>query len=136
MNHIKGLLETDWYHTKVVNVETEDDVITLYWKVDVGPHAYRTLIDKFNETEYGFASLERMCDKVNFTMFAPDHPEFYEQFLGLRAKLYVSVTLDRDVKKNVILDYTLPDVPEQYNVLAEKKDDHFFERKHKPKLPI
>lgn len=135
-NQIKGVLPHDYFHATIVQTNLEDDTLNLYWKVDQGKYAYRTLVSSFQLNNFGLGKIYDMCEKLNIVPYPHGHEEFVDQFYGLRGKLYVDIQIRGNYKVNVILDYELPDSPQDFNVLKEKTDDHFYHTKKKRSLPL
>lgn len=135
---IKNLLPTDWYYVRCVKTSIEDNMLTLTWKVDVGEHKWRTLVDEFYlGDEYGLNSLWNVCKEIKYEPYKNIEDElFHLQFYTKRAKVYVDRAIDGQFKINRIIEYGLPDIPDQVNVCKPKDDSHFFENKNKRKLPI
>lgn len=139
--HTKGLLPTDEYHATIrQNYEDEDTgELVLCWTIDCGQHTWRNLINRFDpESQHDMLRLNKIAKSLNFDMFEPDHIEFFDQWLGLRALLKVTVDLSKDsvFKRNIILEYRLPERPPETDVLAEKDSTHFHENKKGRDLPI
>jgi len=133
-SNIKGLLKSDWFHAKLVTIETEvdSDVDDFVWVIDAGEHAYRVIKDSFSNSTHGTERLKRVAGSIN--------QEFEERcdLIGVRAKIRVDRRTDRNFMKNFIMEYSKPEVPQDFNVQAEKTDDHFFTetKREVRKLPI
>jgi hypothetical protein len=89
------------------------------WTVNEGEFAWRNIIDDYTPPE-------RICEALKTNSLD----------IGQQALTRVTVKLDGNWKKNVIIEYIIPDRPPEFNVLKPKTDDHFFHSENKRKLPI
>ena len=139
MTHVKGLLPTDFYYVKCVDVSWCDPIgleFKLTFKVDVGTHKWRTITDTFHTDEAGWVAIHDMCNGLNYTPFDDESDLFLLQFLGMRAKIKVDRHIKGNYKVNRIIEYSLPDVPSEVNVMKEPDDSHYYNQKQKRSLPI
>ena len=143
--HRKGLLPTGNYYCTIrqsypahENPDMEGDDLVIVWTVDSGDQKWRNLKKTYDiGSDLDMWKLQKMADRLNFEAYEPDHPEFYEQWVGLRGKLNVTVDLGKDsrFKKNVILEYSLPEQPPEIDVTKPKDNSHFEGNKER-QLPI
>lgn len=138
MSYIKGVLRTGMYHCTVRQSQQDEGELRIVWTVDEDTdYGWRNLVETFDDSEYELARLYRTCEALNFNPYPFGHDEFYEQFVGLRAKLSVTVKLSGNYRTNVILEHLLPTQPAHFDVTKPKSDEHFFHTQdNKPKLPI
>lgn len=142
MTHIKGVIPTSHQHCTVRKSHKQEDeergdLLRIVWTVDEDTeYAWRNLIETFDDSEFDQARLQRVCEALNFTPYPLGHPEYYDQFVGLRARLSVTVKLSGNYRTNVILEHLLPIQPAHIDVTKERSDDHYFHTKSKRSLPI
>lgn len=146
MSHRKGLLPSDTYHVIIrqnYNASDKDkdagDELVIVWTVDCGEYTWRNLKERFDpDSVHDMFRLQKICDTLNFEMYPTDHEEFYDQWLGLRAMIKVTVDLSKDsvFKRNVILEHKLPQRPPETDVMAGKDNTHFTDNQQGRNLPI
>lgn len=116
------------------------NTLVIVWCIDSNERFHwRNLEQTFDpDSDLDMWNLEKIADILNFNPYEPDHKEFYDQWIGLRAKLNVTVDLSDDsrFKKNVILEHSLPDRPAEIDPLKPKDNSHFHENKKGRNLPI
>lgn len=148
-NQRKGLLPTNVYPCTVrqsykasdnKDIKAKDDTLVLCWTVNSDDSfAWHNIIKKFDiESDLDMWNLQKMAETLNFKMYDKDHPEFYDQWVGLNARLNITVDLTKgsNFKRNIILEYMLPKHEPEIDVLKEKDDSHFYTNKHERQLPI
>lgn len=134
------LLPTDSYHAKCrqTYIDKETNELNIVWTIDAGEFKWRNLVPSFTLDEVGMAKLENMTRDLGKVLFPSTAlPFFQEQFIGWRGKLKVDRIPTTKIKKNVIMEYGLPEIPEEIDVTKPKSDEHFFHKpNNKRKLPI
>lgn len=145
--HRKGLVPSGNWHCTIrqsykasENPNMEGDDLVLIWTIDSGNKdlLWRNLKKTYDpDSDLDMWKLQKMADRLNFEAYDKDHPEFYEQWVGLRGKLNVTVDLGKDsrFKKNVILEYSLPQQSPEIDVTKPKDNSHFEGNKER-QLPI
>jgi len=138
MSKYQTLLSSGWYHCRIRQSYIDNNQLHLTWTVDRGSEKWRNLVPTFTLDEVGLTQLEQMCKSLGKVLYPNTENEFFtKQFLGWRGKLKVDRVPTTKVKKNIIMEYALPELPEEVNVMKEKSDGHFYSDKpNKRKLPI
>lgn len=139
MNKQLQLLSSGEYHAKIrqVYIDEDNNELNLVWTVDSGDHKWRNLVPTFTLDEVGLAQLDEMCKSLGKVLYPnKEHEYFTKQFIGWRGKLKVDRVPTTKVKKNIIMEYGLPEIPEEVDVTKPKSDEHFFHTKSKRNLPI
>jgi hypothetical protein len=140
MNYRKNIFPSQWFHFKITQVLENPDKLTLTFTCDVGDRAYQHVVMEFNRESQGHM-IAKMCDGLGFVQIGDITDEFFSlQFIGLRTRALVSVVskdFDGDIfLTNIIVEWTPPTRPPDWNVSKPKSDEYFFKQKNKKKLPI
>jgi hypothetical protein len=140
MNYRKNIFPSEWFHFKITQVNESTETITITFTCDVGERAYQHIVMEFKRESQAHM-IDKMCGGLGFTPVGSITDDFFSmQFIGLRTRALVSVVskdFDGDIfLTNIIVEWTPPTRPPDWNVSKPKTDNYFFKTKNKKKLPI